>query len=166
MATEKQKRAAKRNIKKAQKTWRSMSPRQRKLRQPEGSSRAKPGSKGQGDYYHVEVRNKNQFTSFKTHDVGRKKHTQRIAGRRRSGSWATQKWLISKDDARKENGKLFPKNTRTRKVLEQLGSEPRHVKGDNFRAKPRPNVPESDKPTKAQQEARSENIRKAQEARW
>ena len=35
---------------------------------------------------------------------------------------------------------------------------------DMFEAKPRPKVPEKDKPTKAQQQARRENIKKAQRA--
>ena len=46
-----------------------------------------------------------------------------------------------------------------------LGSEPKHVKGDVFKAKDRPNVPEREKPTTAQQKARSTNIKKAQAAR-
>jgi hypothetical protein len=50
-------------------------------------------------------------------------------------------------------------------VLDQLGSKPKHVKGDIFEARPRKNVPEKDKPTKAQQRARKENIKKAQKAR-
>ena len=40
-----------------------------------------------------------------------------------------------------------------------------HVKADMFEAKPRPNVPEKDKPTEAQKKARKENIKKAQKAR-
>jgi hypothetical protein len=39
------------------------------------------------------------------------------------------------------------------------------VKGDIFEAKDRLNVPESKKPTQAQQRARLENVKKAQQAR-
>jgi len=39
-----------------------------------------------------------------------------------------------------------------------------HSSADMFEAKPRPKVPEKDKPTKAQQQARRENIKKAQRA--
>jgi hypothetical protein len=162
MATEKQKKASKRNIKKAQKKWKSMSSRQRAIAQPEGRKRAKPGSKGTGEYYRIAVRDKNQFSSFKTSDVGDKGGIQRVAGHRPSGSWDTQAWLISKDRAKKVGNTLEAKDKDVQKVLDQLGSKPKHIKGDLFEAKPRPNVPEKDKPTKAQQKARKENIKKAQ----
>jgi hypothetical protein len=48
---------------------------------------------------------------------------------------------------------------------EALGSEPMFLKGDMFKAKPRPNVPEREKPTLAQRRARAANIKKAQAAR-
>jgi hypothetical protein len=50
-------------------------------------------------------------------------------------------------------------------VIEALGPKPKHVKGDIFEAIDRPNIPENKKPTKAQQTARLENIKKAQQAR-
>jgi hypothetical protein len=166
MPTQKQKKASKKNIKKAQKKWKSMSKRQRAIAQPEGRKRAKPGSKGEGDYYRITVRDKNQFSSFKTHDVGDKGKIQRIAGHRPSGSWDTQAWLISKDIAKKVGNILETSNKDVKTLLKELGSKPKHLKGDIFEAKPRPNVPEADKPTKAQQNAREGNIKKAQKARW
>lgn len=165
MATAKQKEAAKENVKKAQKAWQEMTPRQRSQAQPEGGEREKPGSGGEGDFYHIEVRPKGEFTSFRTHDVGDEGGVERVAGHRKSGSWDTQKWLISKDFAHIEHGKLVADHEDARKVLDQLESVPEHVEADRFKAKPRKNVPEEDKPTKAQQEARQENIKKAQEAR-
>jgi hypothetical protein len=165
MATIKQRQAARRNIKKAQAAWRSMSSRQRAKAQPEGRQRQKPGATGQGEYYHVEVRSKDEFTTFRTQDVGRRGSIERVAGRRGSGSWDDQKWLIGKDQAHIEQNKLVPDTEDARKVLERLGSEPQRVRGDRFKAKPRPNVPERAKPTAAQQRARRENIKKAQAAR-
>jgi hypothetical protein len=53
-------------------------------------TRKKPGSAGKGDYYHIEVRPKSEFVSFRTQDVGRKGHIQRVAGKRSSGSWSTR----------------------------------------------------------------------------
>jgi hypothetical protein len=105
MATQKQKEAAKRNIKKAQAKWRAMSPREHARSQPEGRARAKPGAVGQGDYYRIVVRPKEQFTIFRYHDVGQPGHIQRLAGKRSSGSWDDQAWLISKEDAHIVNGK-------------------------------------------------------------
>jgi hypothetical protein len=133
--------------------------------QPEGRKRARPGSTGKGEYYHVEVRPKGQFRTFRTHDVGEKGGIERVAGKRPSGSWDDQKWLISKEQAHVEDGKLIPDTSDAREVLESLGSEAVHVTGDRFQAKPRPNVPEEEKPTLAQRRAQQRNIKKAQAAR-
>jgi hypothetical protein len=165
MATAKQRAAAKRNVKKARAAWRSMSPRARSRAQPAGRGRRKPGATGDGDYFHVEVRPKRQFTSFRTQDVGDRGGIERVAGRRASGSWDTQKWLIGKSHAHLHRGRLVADSSDARAVLQTLGSAPRHLGGDRFKAKPRPNVPESAKPTPAQKRARARNIRKAQAAR-
>ena len=109
-------------------------------------------------------RRKNSAT-FRYQDVGEKGHIQRLAGRRSSGSWDTQVWLISKEDAHLEGDTLIPDTEDARSLIEGLGSKPKHVKEDVFEAKDRPNVPESEKPTEAQQKARLENIKKAQQAR-
>lgn len=164
MTSDKQKRAAKENVKKAQEKWKSMSSKARARAQPEGRERSKPGSTGEGEYYHIMVRPKREFTSFRTQDVGRQGHAQRVAGRRSSGSWDTQKWLISKEDAHVDGDVLVADTEEADQILGQLQTQPKLVKGDLFEAKPRKNVPEKDKPTEAQQRAREENIKKAQEA--
>lgn len=166
MSTKKQQEAARKNIKRAQKRWQSMSKAQRSRSQPQGRVRAKPGTTGEGDYYRIEVRTKNQFTTFRYHDIGDKGHIQRLAGKRSSGSWDTQAWLINKSDAHVEDGQLIPDTHDAKKLLDTLGSSPKQVKADIFEAKDRPNVPEKDKPTRAQQKARKMNIEKAQNARW
>ncbi len=154
----------KRNSKNASAAWQSMTPRQRTARQPQGNTRKKPGTTGEGDYYRIIVRQKNQFTMFRYHDVGKKSHIQRLSGKRPSGSWGTQAWLIHKTDAHRTNGSLVPDSSDAKRVLQTLGSKPKHVKGDIFQAKDRPNVPERSKPTHAQRKARMENIRKAHAA--
>jgi len=166
MATNKQIAAARKNIKKAQQRWKVMTPRERSLAQPEGRKRAKPGTKGEGDYFRVVVRPKDDFTTFRYHDVGERGHILRLAGKRSSGSWDTQAWLISKEDAHREGDTLVADSDDARELIETLSTKPRHVKGDVFEAKDRPNIPERSKPTKAQQRARLENIKKAQQARW
>ena len=134
-------------------------------RQPEGQGRAKPGSTGKGEFFHIEVRPKDQFKTFRTQDVGKKGGIERVAGMRGSGSWATQKWLINKKHAHLESEKLVPDTEDARDLLETLDSQPAHIIGDRFKAKPRPNVPESEKPTTAQKQAWRHNIRKAQAVR-
>jgi hypothetical protein len=165
MATQKQREAAKRNVKKAQAAWQAMSHGAHARAQPEGRGRKKPGTTGEGDYYRITVRPKEEFVTFRTQDVGGPGHVQRVAGKRPSGSWDTQTWLVSKQDAHVEGGKLVPDTEDAREVIERLGSEPVHVKGDVFEAEDRPNVPEREKPTPAQQRARTANIKKAQAAR-
>jgi len=165
MATDKQRVAARKNIKKAQEKWKSMTHRARSIAQPQGKNRAKPGTTGKGEYYRIEVRPRSSFTTFKTQDIGRKGHTQRIAGHRASGSWDTQAWLIGKKDAHVEGGKLVADDTEVRKIIESLQSVPSLVKGDIFKARPARNVPEAEKPTAAQTRAYKENIQKARQAR-
>jgi hypothetical protein len=174
MATKKQQEAARRNVRKAQarrnvrkaqEARQQMSSRERSAAQPRGRRRRQPGTTGEGNYYHVVVRRKDDFLTFRTQDVGDPGHVQRVAGKRESGSWDTVKWLIAKEDAHIENDRLVPDTADAREVLRDLGSEPVHIKGDLFEARPRPNVAEEDKPTPAQRKARRENIEKAQSSR-
>jgi len=136
-----------------------------KSTQSKGRTRKKPGSGGSGDYYHVEVRGRGDFKTVRTQDVGDPGHLQRVAGKRESGSWATVKWLIGKEDAHVEDGKLVADTKDAKDLIEKLGSQPVHVSGDRFEAKPQRNTPERSKPTAAQTRARRENIKKAQAAR-
>jgi len=129
------------------------------------TGRKKPGSGGQGNYYHVEVREGDDFETFRTQDVGDAGHLQRVGGKRATGSWATVKWLISKEDAHVEDGKLVGDTKDAKDLIKKLGSQPVQVSGDRFKAKDRRNVPEKSKPTTAQTRARRQNIKKAQAAR-
>lgn len=127
--------------------------------------RKKPGSTGEGQYYHVVVRPKTGFVTFRTQDVGGPGHLQRVAGKRASGSWDTVTWLISKEDAHVTRGRLQPDTVAVRDLLNDLGSAPKHLEGDRFEAKPHDNLPEAEKPTPAQKRAAKSNIKKAQAAR-
>ena len=121
---------------------------------------------GEGDYYRIELRPSSDFTFFRNHDVGDKGHLIRVAGKRSSGSWDTVAWLVSKEDAHIEGETLVGDSEDAKQLIESLGSKPKHVKGDIFEAKDKPNVPEKKKPTEAQKKAWAENIKKAQAARW
>jgi plasmid stabilization system protein ParE len=166
MASARQRQAARANVKKARTAWRAMSSRARARAQPQGSGRAKPGATGRGAFFHIEVRPRREFKTFRTHDVGNKGGIERVAGKRGSGSWSTQKWLIGKNHAHIHNGKLIADSNDAKHVLDTLGTAPVHVSGNRFRAKDRPNVPERQKPTLAQRRAQGRNIKKAQAVRW
>lgn len=166
MSSKKQISAAKENIKKAQAKWKSMSKHEHTLAQPQGRGRQRPGATGKGKFYHIEVRPKYEFTTFRVQDVGGKGGLERVAGKRGSGSWATAAWLVSKESASVENRELMIHDPKVRTVLKSLRGPIVHVKGDIFKCHERKNVPEKDKPTPAQRRAQSVNIKKAQEARW
>ena len=166
MASLRQRKAARKNIRKAQARWRAMTKRQHSLAQPEGRARRRPGTGGGGRYYRIEVRPTARFVSYRLHDVGRGGHTKRLAGKRKSGSWDTKSWLILKSDAHLKERKLVIDHPRAKTALKGIRGPIRLFKGDIFRAKPRRNVPEASKPTPAQRRARTKNIKKAQRARW
>ena len=136
-----------------------------KSTKPQSGKRQKPGSGGQGNYYHIEIRDGSDFETFRTQDVGDPGHLQRVAGKRASGSWSTVKWLVSKEDAHVEDGKLVGDTREVKDMLRKLRSRPVHIRGDRFESKPRRNVPERSKPTAAQTRARRQNVKKAQAAR-
>jgi len=126
--------------------------------------RKAPGSTGKGKFYRIEIRPKGQFSSFRVQDVGKKGGLERLAGRRKSGSWDTVSWLISKDKANVTRGHLKIVGKKEQSVLKQIKGPIVHIKGDIFRAHPR-NVPEAKKPTRAMKRAQKINIKKAQAAR-
>jgi len=68
---------------------------------------------------HYTVRSKGQFTKFRTHDIGRPKHTVRVAGFKR-GKWATQKYIFRRTDVGVRKGKLFAKTPSARRTLAQI----------------------------------------------
>ncbi len=127
--------------------------------------RQKPGATGKGAFFHIQVRPRTNFSTFRNQDIGARGGIERVAGRRANGSWDTQKWLIAKTLAHIENGTLIADAPEARKVLASLGSRPVHVCGDRFQAMPRRDIPEKEKPTPAQKLAWARNIKKAQAGR-
>jgi len=137
-------------------------PKSRKRRT--STRRAKPGASGRGGFFHIQVRPKSEFVTYRNHDVGAHGGIERVAGRRANGSWDTQKWLVGKNEAHRAGKQLVADSVAAEKVLSQLGSVPRHLGGDRFIAKPRRKIPASEKPTAAMRRAQLANIKKAQAA--
>jgi hypothetical protein len=126
--------------------------------------RAKPGARGGGKFFHIQVRPRTEFVTFRNQDVGARGGVERVAGQRANGSWDTQKWLIGKSEAHIDADQLVADSLAAEKVLAQLGSVPRHLGGDRFIAKPRRKIPAREKPTPAMRRAQLANIKKAQAA--
>jgi hypothetical protein len=139
MATTKQRQTARENVKKAQSRWEGMDRRQRAKSQPEGRARAKIGTKGEGEFYRIEVRDKKEFKTFRYHDVGSKGHLMRLSGQRPTGSWGTAAWLVEKDDAHVQGTTLVPDTRDARELFNKLGSPPKRIRGDIFAAMDRRN---------------------------
>jgi hypothetical protein len=127
--------------------------------------RAKPGASGTGRFFHIQVRPKSQFVRFRVQDIGAPGGVERVAGQRADGTWDTLKWLVEKTHAHVHGGRLVADTAEARTMFRSLGSSPVRVTGDRFRARPRTNIPGSEKPTPKQRKAWQRNIRKAQRAR-
>lgn len=146
MASLKQIKTSKENIKKTQKNRCTTPPKEKSSSQPKEKNRVKPGVKGTGEFYHIVVRPKEEFKIFRTQILGEEGHSERVSGIRENGRWATQKWLIKKSDAYIDSkGYLRSKHPKTNEILKRLGTVPRHFVGDLFRAKPRKNVQKKEK---------------------
>jgi hypothetical protein len=104
----------------------------RSRRRPGGRGRVKPSIRGSGRFFRIEVAPARRFITFRYHDVGKKGGVERIAGQRQDGTWKTAGWLISKDMAHLERGRLVPDTAAARKVLAAIGAAPRHRAGDRF----------------------------------
>ena len=103
--------------------------------EPVHHRRAKPGAKGGGRFFHVEVRPSKEFVAFRVQALG--SGLERVAGRRADGSWDTATWLIGKDHAHIEGGRLVADSVTGEKLLNSLGAAPVQISGDRFKAKPR-----------------------------
>jgi len=128
-------------------------------------TRRKSGSTGAGEYYHIEVLPRTDFVSFRTQEVGRRGHIQRVAGQRSSGYWSTVKWMIDKNEAHVQDNKLVADTPAAKEVIEQLGSEPVRMLGDLFKARPRPNFQGNVKSTPTRTKPRTEKVKTARTTR-
>jgi hypothetical protein len=146
MTTSRQRKTARKNVRKAK---------------ARGRGRLRPGTGGGGQYYRIEVRPYARFVTYRLQNLGRPGHTKRLAGRTARGHWNTKSWLIRKSDAHVEAGKLVIDAAKAKTVLRGIRGPIKHVKGDIFAAKPRRNVPEREKPTPAQRRAYAKNIKRA-----
>jgi hypothetical protein len=191
MATARQKSAARKNIRKAQKARRSKSATGRSAARTKATARpktkakarvraktakAKPRAKSTArrrtksaarrrGFFHIEVQPKESFVEFKTQDIGSQGGIERVAGKRAGGAWSTQEWLIAKDQAHVERGTLIGDTVDARRVLTMLGTEPRHIKADRFTIHGHTGLPEDVRPTLAPRRAGLSSVQAPQKGR-
>jgi hypothetical protein len=117
---------------------------------PTESERAEPGERGMGQYYRIVVQPEELFSMFRTQDVSEQGGMQRLAGKRKSGNWATQAWLVSKNAAHIEGRKLVADNQAVHDLIRQLGMDPIHEHGDIFIANVEAKIAEKSHPIRAE----------------
>ena len=85
--------------------------------------------------FHIVVRPKGDFVQFRTIvlDDGIERLDGRRAGSPSGASWETVAWLIGKDRAHNERGRLVADNAAAQAVLDE-GGDLKHVRGDRFKA--------------------------------
>lgn len=94
-----------------------------------------------GKYFKIVIRPKSEF---KTQDMKKDQIGEgvvRVAGKRKSGLWDTQAWLISQREAHMEDRRLVPDTQIARYAVKSLASEPRWVRTNVFRARDRFRIP-------------------------
>ena len=98
------------------------------------------GAEGKGKFYRINIRDKNDFVTFRNHDIGEKGHIERLVGKRAGGRWATVTWLIDKNDAHMANKVLIADTEDAKEVLKKLRKKPIHIKGDVFKSSPKTSI--------------------------
>jgi hypothetical protein len=135
------------------------------ITQPEDKKEGKISKKNKSNYFRIIVRPKDEFSSFRYQDVGEPGHIQRLTGRRQDGSWDTQAWLISKQDAHVEDDRLITDTKEARELVKQLEADLKYVRENVFEAKSFRNVPQKVGTRAKKHDVRRENIRDAITAR-
>ncbi len=99
--------------------------------------RKEPGSTGEGEYFHLIVRPKDEFVFFHTRDVGRQGHSQLVLGKTKDGKWGTHKWLISKKDAYiTTDGDLKSDDFKVQRIIDYCNGNLVHREKDIFQIQP------------------------------
>lgn len=104
---------------------------------PKDRERETPGATGGGGFYHIEVRPKEEYKRFRARQVGEKAGIERVGGQREDGVWETVKWLVGKELAHVENGRLVADHRDAKELFDRLDSAPKHIEGNRFEAKDR-----------------------------
>lgn len=75
------------------------------------------------NYWHIRLEDPAKFvkSTFRSHDVGRKKHAIRVAGvKKGTGKWATQKWMLARGDIEMSRGTIAGKDIKTQKIIQSI----------------------------------------------
>ena len=110
-------------------------------------------------FFQVQLRDRKQFSNFRTEKLDTQGRIQRIAGQRSgSSAWTDQELQISKECAHIENHRLIADTDEARRYLGHVGPV-EHVGGDLFRAQ------QQEKELQEMQSARSSSSEPAPQRR-
>lgn len=90
---------------------------------------------GSGDFFYIEVKSPKEYKTFRTQEVDETVGIERVAGQREDGYWETVKWLVSKQIAHVENGRLVADRPEAKELFDKLEAAPKHIEGSRFEAK-------------------------------
>ncbi|MDQ3634595.1 MAG: hypothetical protein M3405_08820 [Acidobacteriota bacterium] len=87
------------------------------------------------NFYHIEIRSPAEFKRFRLVGINEKIGIEKVNGQREDCSWEIVKWLVSKDAAHIEDGKLIADHKKVQEIFDKINSVPIHIEGDRFVAK-------------------------------
>ena len=134
---------------------------------PQATPRAAPSRAraARGGFFHIQVRPRTEFVSFRNQDVGSRGGIERVAGRRANGSWDTQKWLVGKNEAHLDGKTARARQRRPRARCSRSSARYRAISAATASSPSRAaRSRRSEKPTPAMRRAQLANIKKAQAA--
>lgn len=83
-------------------------------------------------YFRIITRPRKQFVAFRTLDAGEPSSVQRLTGHRPTSARTNQTWLLSKEMAHVEKGRIIPDTLEAAELLATFGREPIHQSDDLF----------------------------------
>ncbi len=90
---------------------------------------------GESKFFHIEILPTQNYKRFRMQSVGEKVGIESVGGQRTNGEWETIKWIISKDIAHVEDGKLIARNRDAQELFDRIGFVPQHIEGSRYGAK-------------------------------
>lgn len=106
-----------------------------KIEKTKRDKEEKLASVGNSNFYHIEVKSQREFKRFRVQDVSTDGCIECVGGQHADGTWDTVKWLVSKDLAHVEDGKLVADHADAQELFDRLEIVPIHLTGDRFTAK-------------------------------
>lgn len=83
-------------------------------------------------YFRIIIRPRKQFVAFHTLETREPSSVQRLAGHRPASVRANQTWLLSKEIAHVEKGRIIPDTSEAVELLAAFAHEPVHQRDDLF----------------------------------